>query len=73
MATQGPSHRQGKLLLESLKSGEVLSPGSPISRCMGVTWVRTITPPNREVKANFNGINNFYIGTALGDKILGGA
>lgn len=35
--------------------------------------VMTILPPNREVGTNFNGINNVYVGTALGDKIIGGA
>ena len=72
IATQGPSHGQGKLLLESLKSGEGLSLASPISRYSGVWWVGTIPPPHKEVKAKFNGISNLYIGTPLGDKIIGG-
>lgn len=72
IATQGPSHGQGKLLLESSKSGEGLSLASPIGRYTGVRWVGIIAPPHKEVKAKFKGISNLYIGTALGDKIIGG-
>lgn len=32
----------------------------------------TISPPSSEVGANFNGINNLYMGTALGDKFTDG-
>lgn len=34
--------------------------------------MEAIAPPNREVKANFKGVNYLYIGTALGGKIIGG-
>lgn len=30
------------------------------------------SPPNREVGANFSGINNFHLSTAFGAKIIGG-
>lgn len=32
----------------------------------------TTAPPNRKVGADCNGLNNLYVDTALGDRIIGG-